>query len=270
MDGVSTEITHSISQIAPAAQEAASGFNSSLGNLDSGAAQAAAEALVAPFETLPGKLSAILSGMRALLQTGFSGLAGIVNTLAAQVEAAIARILASLRAAAAAAQSLRAAAGSSSSSDSGGSHGGFAAGGHLGSGPGTSTSDSIPIWASLGEFITKAKAVAYYGPGLFHALNNMALPRDFFKAVRGFNMGGAVDGFSRSLAMPRMATGGMIPIPAGGAPSGSSRGKTSINLNFPGFGSFEVMADDAVAAGLTRVAVRSGLLSTGRKPGRGK
>ncbi|ESZ17798.1 hypothetical protein X735_12590 [Mesorhizobium sp. L2C085B000] len=268
VDGVSTEITHSISQIAPAAQEAASGFNSSLGNLDAGAAQAAAEAIVAPFETLPAKLSAILSGMRALLQTGFSGLAGIVNTLAAQVEAAIARILASLRAAAAAAQSLRGAAGSSSSSDSGGSHGGFAAGGYLASGPGTPTSDSIPIWASVKEFIMQAKATAYYGPGFMHALNQMKIPRDFFKAVRGFNMGGAVDGFSRSLAMPRMATGGMIPIPAGGASSSSSRGKTSINLNFPGFGSFEVMADDAVAAGLTRVAIKAGLLSTGRKPGR--
>ncbi|RWN44765.1 MAG: hypothetical protein EOR96_00005, partial [Mesorhizobium sp.] len=54
IDGVSNDITNSIATIAPAAQEAAAGFNSALGGLDAGAAQQAAEAIVAPFETLPG------------------------------------------------------------------------------------------------------------------------------------------------------------------------------------------------------------------------
>ncbi|OWK20638.1 hypothetical protein AJ88_27680 [Mesorhizobium amorphae CCBAU 01583] len=115
--------------------------------------------------------------------------------------------------------------------------------------------------------MARAKAVSFYGPGLFHALNNLALPKDFLKSLRGFNMGGFVDNFSRSLAMPRFAGGGMVPIPAGsGASSGS--GKTPLNLNFPGFGSFQVMADDDVAMSLQRVAVKSGLLTTGRKPRR--
>ncbi|TIW47687.1 MAG: phage tail tape measure protein, partial [Mesorhizobium sp.] len=82
VDGVSNEITNSIGTIAPAAQQAADGFTSALGNLDAGAAQAAAEAIVAPFSTLPGKFSAILNGVRALLQGGFGGLSSIVTSVA--------------------------------------------------------------------------------------------------------------------------------------------------------------------------------------------
>ena len=46
---------------------------------------------------------------------------------------------------------------------------GFARGGML-SGPGTGTSDSIPIWASAGEYVVNAKATAKHLP-LLHALN---------------------------------------------------------------------------------------------------
>ncbi|ESX24438.1 phage tail tape measure protein [Mesorhizobium sp. LSJC264A00] len=269
VDGVSNEITHSISTIAPAAQEAASGFNSSLGNLDSGAAQAAAEAIVAPFETLPGKLSAILSGMRALLQSGFSGFAGIVNTLAAQVEAAIARILASLRAAAAAAQSLRAAAGSSSSSDSGGSHGGFAGGGSV-RGPGGPRTDSILARLSDGEFVVQAAIVKRLGVDFFHALNNGFLPS--LKGLRGFSMGGFADSFNGSmsqLTIPRFAGGGFANVPAS-SPS-TTAGRTPFVLQLPNGAEIDDMTiGDVSMRRLQKEAVRSGLLSTGRKPGRGK
>ncbi|WP_033230528.1 hypothetical protein, partial [Streptomyces graminis] len=46
-----------------------------------------------------------------------------------------------------------------------GSHGSqlkYAGGGPI-EGPGTSTSDSVPIWASKGEFMIKARSVAKYG-----------------------------------------------------------------------------------------------------------
>ncbi|MER9761598.1 hypothetical protein [Mesorhizobium sp. M0138] len=264
VDGVSDEITNSISQIAPAAQHAASGFNSSLGNLDSGAAQAAAEAIVAPFETLPGKLSAILSGMRALLQTGFSGLAGIVNTLAAQVEAAIARILASLRAAAAAAQSLRAAAGSSSSSDSGGSHGGFAAGGSV-RGPGGPRTDSILARLSDGEFVLQAAAVKRLGINFLNALNQGAISLD---SLRGFSLGGFADSFNGSmsqLSIPRFAGGGFANIPASSASTTS--GRTPFVLQLPNGAEIDDMTiGDVSMRRLQKEAIRSGLLSTGRKP----
>lgn len=41
-------------------------------------------------------------------------------------------------------------------------------------GPGTSTSDDIPIWASDGEFMIRAAAVDKYGQGFFERLNAMA------------------------------------------------------------------------------------------------
>src|SRR6185436_552385 len=66
---------------------------------------------------------------------------------------------------------------------------GFARGGPI-IGPGTSTSDSVPIWASAGEFMVRAAAVRRYGLGLFHALNAMRLPPDVF---RGFSQGGLVE-----------------------------------------------------------------------------
>ncbi|TGS89473.1 hypothetical protein EN817_03795 [Mesorhizobium sp. M3A.F.Ca.ET.174.01.1.1] len=267
--GVSDEITNSISQIAPAAAEAASGFNNSLGNLDAGAAQAAAEAIIAPFSTLPGKFSAILSGISALLQGGFSGLSGIVSSLASQIESAISRILASLRAAAEAAQRLRAAAAGSGSSDSGGSHGGFAGGGYLASGPGTPTSDSIPIWASVREFIMQAKATAYYGPGFMHALNQMKIPREFFTGLRGFNMGGIVDGFNRSMSVQRFAGGGSVKAPLASA-SGFT-GTMNVKLDF-GLGPadvFELVTDQFTANRLGDFANKQRLATAGRTPGRG-
>jgi hypothetical protein len=52
------------------------------------------------------------------------------------------------------------------------------------SGPGTGTSDSILSWLSNGEFVVKAAATSYYGPGLLQAINQMRLPR--------FAVGGAV------------------------------------------------------------------------------
>ncbi|PZV33374.1 phage tail tape measure protein [Mesorhizobium kowhaii] len=266
VDGVSDEITNSIGTIAPAAQEAASGFNSSLGNLDAGAAQAAAEAIVAPFETLPGKLSAILNGMRALLQGGFSGLQSIVTSLASQIESAIARIMASLRAAAAAAQSLRAQAAGSSSSDSGGSHGGFAAGGSV-RGPGGPRDDSILAWLSNGEFVLQARAVQRLGLDFVTALNNGFVPS--LKGLRGFSMGGLADGFNRSmsqLAIPRFATGGLATASA----SSSTSGRTPFILQLPSGEQIDDMTIGNIALNrLQKLAVSSGVLTTGRKPRRG-
>lgn len=47
---------------------------------------------------------------------------------------------------------------------------GFASGGYV-SGPGTSTSDSIPAQLSNGEFVMQASAVSQYGPAFFDSLN---------------------------------------------------------------------------------------------------
>lgn len=69
-------------------------------------------------------------------------------------------------------------------------------------GPGTSTSDSVPIWASSGEYMVKAAAVQRYGLGFMDALNGMRLPKG---------------------SIPRFADGGLVGPPtvqlAGGSPA---------------------------------------------------
>jgi TP901 family phage tail tape measure protein len=56
-------------------------------------------------------------------------------------------------------------------------------------GPGTSTSDSIPLWASDGEFMQKAKAVDHYGLAFMHAVNNLQYPKNL---ARGYAGGGEI------------------------------------------------------------------------------
>lgn len=67
-------------------------------------------------------------------------------------------------------------------------HGGairhMAGGGYNGPihGPGTSTSDSVPIMASTGEFMQRAAAVSKYGYAVMDDINNLRLPTDLFSA----------------------------------------------------------------------------------------
>jgi hypothetical protein len=267
-DAIDTGITNSIKQIAPAATEAAAGFNAAIGGLDAGSVQAAAAAIVAPFETLPGKLSAILNGMRALLQGGFANLNSIVTSLAAQINAAIARILASLRAAAAAASALRAQAAGSAAANSGGSHGGFAAGGHV-RGAGGPKTDSILAYLSDGEFVLQAAAVKRLGVDFLNALNQGAISMN---SLRGFSVGGFADGLNRSmsqLAIPRLATGGLAKLaPASGL--GGATGLVNVKLDF-GLGPqdvFDLIGESHVVSKLQKFALKGALTTTGRKPRR--
>lgn len=57
------------------------------------------------------------------------------------------------------------------------------------SGPGSTTSDSIPALLSDEEYIQQASAHRYYGTAFMDALNNKQIPRG---ALPGFNTGGAV------------------------------------------------------------------------------
>ncbi|TPN53990.1 phage tail tape measure protein [Mesorhizobium sp. B1-1-7] len=265
-DSIDSGITNSISKIAPAAEEAASGFNSSLGSLDAGAAQQAAEAVVAPFETLPGKFSTILNGVRALLQGGFAGLGGIVTSLAGQVESAIARILSALRQAAAAAAQLRAAAGGDGSlaSTAGGSHGGFAEGGLI-RGAGGPKSDNILAWLSPGEFVLRAAAVRKLGLDAVAMLNQGVLPS--LKGLRGFSLGGVVDNLNRSLVVPRFASGGLASMSLAPAASASSN-RTPLLLQFNSGQQIDDITIGNIAMNqLQRELIRHSQTSTGRKPG---
>lgn len=55
-------------------------------------------------------------------------------------------------------------------------HQGKAAGGRI-DGPGTETSDSIPLWGSKGEWVHNAKAVKFYGEDFMRDLNAMKIPK---------------------------------------------------------------------------------------------
>lgn len=264
VDGVSNEITNSISQIAPAAQEAASGFNSSLGDLDTGAAQGAAEAIVAPFTTLPGKISAVLSGIQGLIQGGFATLSATVTSLAAQINAQIQSILSALREAAAAAASLRAQASSSSASSQGGSHGGFAGGGFV-RGAGGPRTDSILARLSNGEFVMQARAVQRLGVDFLHALNNGFIPQ--MQGLRGFSMGGFVDNLNRSMQVPRYAGGGLVSALA---PSGTGNNqRTPLVLQLPGGEQIDDLTIGDIALNrLQQFLIQESYSSLGRRPGR--
>lgn len=54
------------------------------------------------------------------------------------------------------------------------------AGGGQIAGPGTGTSDEVPILASNGEWIIKEKSARYYGPALMSAINQGRIPREAF------------------------------------------------------------------------------------------
>ncbi|WP_374557824.1 tape measure protein [Aquitalea pelogenes] len=89
------------------------------------------------------------------------------------------------------------------------------------SGPGTGTSDSILSWLSNGEFVVKAAATSYYGPGLLQAINQMRLPR--------FAVGGAVG----QLPAVSRAMAGIPTMQAAAAASQASQ-KTPLNIYLPG------------------------------------
>ena len=213
-------------------------------------AQQIVERIANWFGTLPQRITSIFNSLVSIASTVLNRISALVDSIVAKVKSAInlARQLVG-------------------GGDSGGDGGqGFAAGGSV-RGPGGPRTDSILARLSDGEFVIQAKVVRRLGVDFFHRLNNGLLPS--LQGLRGFSVGGFTDGLNRSmqqLSIPRLATGGMtklVPAAAGGS------NKTPLNLNFPGFGSFQVMADDDVAMSLQRVAVKSGLLSTGRKPLRG-
>lgn len=263
VDGVVVDL----GRLPPAATEAVDGLNAAMSGIDPSAAQQAAAAVADPFKALPSIFSGIFSGLGGLITGGFGSLTSVIRSLASQIRSEINSILSALREAVAQAQRLRSQASSSSSSSGGGSQGGFAAGGYLASGPGTPTSDSIPIMASVKEFIMQAKATAYYGPGFMHALNKMKIPREFFRAARGFRVGGMVDGFNRSMSVQRFAGGGSVKAPA--STHSTTQGRTPFMLQLPGGEQIDDMTiGDVSLRRLQSVSLRGARVSAGRAPQR--
>lgn len=86
--------------------------------------------------------------------------------------------------------------------------GGKAAGGPI-VGPGSGTSDDVPIMASNGEYMQTAAAHSYYGTSAMDAIRSRRVPKE---VLAGYKYGGAISGTVRTVqvAMPRMATGGTV------------------------------------------------------------
>jgi hypothetical protein len=145
----------------------------------------------------------------------------------------------------------------------------FAGGGYV-SGPGTATSDSIPAYLSDGEFVNRTAAVDFYGPGFFHALNNMAIPKDLVSRLRSigrFAAGGLVGAFDGMRAAPLgFAGGGLASIPAIASGSASTA-RTHVNhFHLPTGETATMLSDEGAAQKVIRYSRSRQVRSAGRLP----
>jgi TP901 family phage tail tape measure protein len=101
----------------------------------------------------------------------------------------------------------------------------YATGGQI-VGPGTGTSDEVPIWASNREWVIRERSASMYGPQIMHAINQGTLSKQQLMEA----MSGA----------PRYASGGQVSAPVRYAPpaqrivvvqGGGGGGGTSVTQN---------------------------------------
>lgn len=256
--------------LAPIWQQIPADAQSAFSQVTAGA-QAVGPQLLPPFQAASTGITASFSQMVAQITALLQELIGVAARVAAAVRAEMSRIIAAANAAKAAVASV----------PSGGG-GGFAAGGPI-FGPGTGTSDDVPIWASAGEALLRERAVSYYGWPALSLFNDLRIPREalvaFLKGLRGFrdggpvlprfemprfNAGGIVDSINFSLNAVRMQTGG--PVTA--APAGQLRNFGTLELAMPGGERFPIMAPVDVLSGLERAVNRLRLTQAGRGPAR--
>jgi TP901 family phage tail tape measure protein len=223
------------------------------------------DALVAPFDIAAARIAAILERMVSAVKANFQDVLSAVRSLTSQLQAAVSQLESLARRAEAAAARAQAASASASGRANGGpvgnGGGGFAGGGKV-SGPGTGTSDSILSWLSDGEFVLRARAVRKYGLGLLYALNNMQLPKDFFKGFAGgghVDLSGIVSGLTTGMRVPSR-----IPALAGGGPAPSSGGRP-LTLVLDGQ-RYELLAPEDTADSLAKHASRQRLRVAGKAP----
>lgn len=185
-------------------------------------------------------LYGLYSNWSTIKQGFIDGITAITDWMQSKFEAVINWVSAKLSA-------LSSALGLSGSSSSSSAQG-YASGGYV-SGPGTSTSDSVPARLSVGEFVHTARAVGHYGVGMMHAINNLRFP--VAEAVH-------------------MATGGFVgsapilPNLSGGV--GSAGPRTSVTLQIGGETFVDMLTPTHVAEKLVRFATNKQARSMGVKP----
>jgi hypothetical protein len=122
---------------------------------------------------------------------------------------------------------------------------GYAEGG-LVHGPGTGTSDSVPLWGSDGEFMVNALATRAFLP-LLQWINGQKNP------MAGLAM-------PRAMGIQRFAAGGLITAAA------TTSGGTPVHLHLDGQ-TYSLTGPQRTVSDLQTAARSAQLLSTGRKPG---
>jgi hypothetical protein len=147
----------------------------------------------APVQDLKVKMSNIPRGIQSQINVNIAGKGNIDATISAinSLDAAIAR-------------AARNAAATPIVAHATGPNRAFASGGRI-VGPGTGTSDDVPIWASNNEWIIRERSATKYGPQIMHAINQGLLSKQQLMAA----MSGA----------PRYATGGPVGAPVRYAPT---------------------------------------------------
>ena len=124
-----------------------------------------------------------------------------------------------------------------------------AATGGLLRGPGTGTSDDIPLMGSDGEFMMREKSVRKFGTNFMHMINRGILPK--------FADGGLISA----------TTSGFSPIPSAVvAGAGPNRALRPVNLTIPGIGTFPFFDESSSAENLQRSLRRSNLNKSAKLP----
>jgi len=240
-----------------------------------GQGQGQAAGFIQPFQDAATQLQTIFSQMATQAQTtadqikqAFEGVGSAFDDLANRAESAMERAVAAMQrlidAAKQAADAVKSA-GDAGGGDLGGLQ--FAGGGHV-RGPGTTTSDSIWARLSRDEFVVNAREVANVGLDFMHALNSGRIwdyLANVFGGVRGFSMGGLVDGISSRIIMPSFSPSivtAKVKAPgyAGGGPVSGS-----FNLKINGQSVGVIHASEATARNIRKAESELELMSARQK-----
>lgn len=165
-----------------------------------GILRAMADTVASAFQTLASTTGAAFTGITNAAQNMGSVISGIIDRLIGQMK----KLEAAANAAIAAVNSAK-----SASSGSGGGSLSLAQGGRI-YGPGTGTSDSVPIWASTGEFVNPARSVRYYGQELFEWLRRMRLPKFSVREFAAYLRSTKASAGHMARGAARMVSGGVV------------------------------------------------------------
>ena len=258
--GLAGPFTSAIDQIGQAFQNAGQAKDAFIQNLQQ--LSSAAQGLASPFTQAASEIGSAFQQMA-------SGIASSMQEAIASLQ----ELTAAAREAAAAAQEAGAAA---SGAGEGGGGGGDLFGGYTGGLlKGKGGIDKNLGMFTAGEYLMQRKATKYWGVGFMHMVNNMRkldLARTLAGSVRGFNLGGLVDGMARTvpMPMPAMAMANQPQIVTVRVPAyqqgGAVERRVAVDLSIGGKLVGTVHTSEQTAQHLQRLSSHAKVVSTGAVP----